>query len=207
MDYSFAPFAFSFFVLFCVCVCVFFCKVEQKVSFSLYFLRCNWWVNCPSIKQKIQTMKRQFLVKNFDDLLQAKRKNFRINPYDNLKMCMSLYNYSGFQLLSEWTFSLRLSLLLNKSIRWLWLLFDLNKAREKRKQVIKFGWQLIIKMTSKSIQKMLLNIAFQLMLAEVTFKSFSFWWLQKGSLQFFARVSTTMSSGPRTLSRTCFIDI
>ena len=51
----------------------------------------------------------------------------------------------------------------------------------------------------------LLNIAFEVMLAgnNILFLLM----IKKGSLQFFARVSTTaMSARPRTLSRTCFID-
>ena len=46
-------------------------------------------------------MKRQLLVKSFDDFPQTKLKHFRINPYDNLKKYMSQENYSDFQLLSE----------------------------------------------------------------------------------------------------------
>ena len=61
------------------------------------------------------------------------------SPNDNLKnRCHSkiILGHAVFKLLFESTFSLKLSLLLTSSIRWL---FYLIEARGKYKQVIKFG--------------------------------------------------------------------
>lgn len=52
---------------------------------------------------------------------------------------------------------------------------------------------------------MLLNIAFEVILAEGNFQSFPFNGYKNFLLQFFAQVSITMSADPSTLFRTCFI--
>ena len=52
LDYIFAPFIF--------------CEIVKKNSFSIYFLRCNRWIKSSLIKQKIQKMNRQLLVRNLD---------------------------------------------------------------------------------------------------------------------------------------------
>ena len=71
------------------------------------------------------------------------------NKYPNdslINRCHSkmILGHAVFQLLSGSTFSLKLSLLLNNSISWKWLLFCLIKAKGKHTQVIKLRQQLFI---------------------------------------------------------------
>ena len=115
-------------------------EVELEIQFSTYFIRRTCWFNSSSFKWKIQKIKRHiFLVKI--RYFSTKLNIFLTNPNDNLKnRCHSkiILGHAVFQLLFESNFSLQLSLLLNSSIRWQWLLFHLIKARGKYKQVIKF---------------------------------------------------------------------
>ena len=83
------------------------CDSTLELLFSIYFLCCYWWINSSSIKQEKQKMNRLLPAINLDF--------FKQNPYIFLQI----------QLLYESTFFMKLSLLLNKSITWQWLLFDL----------------------------------------------------------------------------------
>ena len=90
------------------------------------------------LNKEIKKLNRYFWLKL--RCFHTKLKIFLTNPNDNIR-CNSkiILAHTVFQLLFKLAFSLKLSLLLNNSITWQWLLFQLIKAREKYKQVIKFG--------------------------------------------------------------------
>ena len=112
--------------------------VELEILFSTYFI-IHVSLTPFHLNENYRKWRGIFWVRTW--CFPTKLNIFHTNPKDNLtKRCHSkiILGHAVFQLLFESTFSLKLSLLLNSSIRWQWLLFHLIKGRGNYKQVIKF---------------------------------------------------------------------
>ena len=110
-----------------------------------------------------------------------------------------ILGHTVFKLLSASIFSLKLSLQLNNSISWQWLLFHLIKtSHAKYNQVIKPGYGFIKIYTKRLSCRLHLKLFFE----KVTSHSYDY----VTSLLFFARFSTTLSDGQESW-RTCSIPI
>ena len=128
-------------------------------------------------------MNRQLLDKSLDVFPQNSTFFIQILMI-TLKTDVTLKSFlvMQFQLLFESTFSMKVFLVLNSSIRLQELLYHQIKARGKYKQVIKLKPLLIISLLHKHIQNDVSAVCIWSCSLETL-------------LQFFTRVSTTMSTG------------
>ena len=131
MDYVFAPLFLSFFF--------FWCEVGLEISFLHIFLDILVGLTPFHINKQYRKWTDIFWVKNLDAFLQNSIFFIQIlmiilKTDLTLKslLAMQFFNYCLNQIF------LQLSLFLNSSIWWQWLLFHVIKARGKYKQVTKF---------------------------------------------------------------------